>query len=84
MVDTGGEFFDTKSWQALQQCRDLEVLWIDSTTYQDGRACVVRNDHDTIRRVVDNQLENLELCMINPDRDVKSRYGKGVKDRLNG
>ena len=84
MVDDS-DHFDTGCWRAIGSCSNLEVLWIDTPKEVFGRDGVVRGDHDVIRQVIAGlSSKSLKLCMINPDTKAKSRYGMGVKDRLNG
>jgi hypothetical protein len=81
--------FEGACWKVLAEraCHALEVLWIDCPVNRDGRLDVARGDHTVIRRVLTSR--TLHLCMINPDRKLKSRFivavGKGkTSDSLNG
>ena len=53
----------------------------------DGRCNVALGDHDLIRRALNARKDMLQLCVINPDTKLQTRYvigGAKKTDRLNG
>ena len=50
------------------------MLWIDSTKNGDGRRNVALGDHDLIRRALNARKDMLQLCVINPDTKLQTRY----------
>ena len=90
-VDERSGLFDNACWTALAHvpynCPNIEVLWVNSTQGTDKRKFVARGDHNTIRRALRQRSESIQLCMINPDPKIRSRFiidGDNKSDRLNG
>lgn len=89
-VDENSMVFRDECWEALNTndvCPDLEVLWVNSTKNTEDRHHVAWGDHDIIRKVLKDRVSTLQICMINPDHNVKSRFvlgGHKKSDRLAG
>eukprot|EP00562_Extubocellulus_spinifer_P012298 CAMPEP_0178554476 /NCGR_PEP_ID=MMETSP0697-20121206/8353_1 /TAXON_ID=265572 /ORGANISM="Extubocellulus spinifer, Strain CCMP396" /LENGTH=661 /DNA_ID=CAMNT_0020187427 /DNA_START=46 /DNA_END=2031 /DNA_ORIENTATION=- len=81
--------FDDECWTALfnRSCPNLELLWVDSWKNTDCRRFVTRGSHPLIRSTLEARASSLKLCMITPDKHLKSRYvigGSTETDRLSG
>ena len=81
------KIFGTACWTALAggACPSLEVLWVRATLFDDNFFDKAVGDVSVIRSVLASRDPSLKLCMVNPDKDGKSRYIAGNKtDRLGG
>ena len=90
VLTESGCFFGEECWSALAEncCPELKILWIDAvqkgtwnTTRMVGTSFAP--PHVVRTALGSDALSGLKLCMINPDKDLESRWG-GVGNRRRG